>query len=71
MKTRTIFNKSKVMTLPWLPDEYMIVDGIRAVYSYQKDRILVHLPGCITETIESLRSRGRVVKMPRLMRPED
>jgi hypothetical protein len=55
--------------VPWAFDEFMLVDGLRCVYSHDKERgLLVHLPGRITHTVDELRQQGRTVVMPQRMR---
>lgn len=60
-------------TRPWLPGEFMIVDGARVVYTINKrcGEMLVRLPGGVTTTVEELRALGREVVMPSAVRTRD
>jgi len=60
-------------TRPWMDDEYMVVDGMKVVYTVDKKtgNLLVHMPGRTTESVEGLRAQGRSVAMPKLLRTND
>ena len=60
-------------TRPWMDDEYMVVDGLKVVYTVDKKtgNLLVHMPGRTTESVEGLRNQGRSVTMPKLLRTND
>ena len=61
-------------TRPWQAQEYVIVTGknairINAVYTvFEKDEIVVHLPGGSRWSINSLLAHGFSVTMPTIMR---
>jgi hypothetical protein len=58
------------LTRPWVDHEYMVVDGMKVVYTVDQKTgsLLVRMPGCTTESVESLRNQGRSVTMPKLLR---
>lgn len=60
-------------TRPWMDDEYMVVDGMRVVYTVDKKtgNLLVRMPGRTTESVEGLRAQGRTVAMPKVLRTND
>lgn len=60
-------------TLPWMDDEYMVVDGMRVVYTVDQEtgNLFVRMPGRTTESVEGLRAHGRSVEMPKLLRTND
>ncbi len=52
-------------SLPWLPNEFMTVDGMPLIYAFEEDgRMFVRLPGGRSATVEALRKAGLTVKMP-------
>ena len=53
-------------TRPWMDDEYMVVDGMKVVYT--PNLKLVYMPGQRWESVERLRAQGRIVAMPKLLR---
>ncbi len=59
-------------TMPWSSDEYMLVDGMKVVYTVgtKTGGILVRLPGGGKETVTALEGQGRVVTMPKTFRTE-
>ena len=54
-------------------DEHIVVDGLKLVYTVSKatGALLVRMPGRTTETVESLRSKGCIVTMPKILRTND
>jgi hypothetical protein len=56
-----------------MDDEYMVVDGLKVVYTVDKKtgNLLVRMPGRTTENVEGLRNQGRSVTMPKLLRTND
>lgn len=59
-------------TLPWHHAELAHVDGVPHVYTQASPDapLLVRLPGCTCATVDTLRQRGRVVTLPRMVRSE-
>jgi hypothetical protein len=56
-------------TDPWLDEEYLIVDGIRCVYSHDATGLMVvHMLGGVKWSLNELRAHGCVVVMPRKVR---
>jgi hypothetical protein len=51
-------------SLPWLDDEMIRVDGYKLCYSVKDDEITVHLPGCLSVRLNSLRLMGHRISMP-------
>lgn len=59
-------------TRRWHDDEYMLVDGMRVVYSVDRfGAFTVRLPGRISTTVEALRTDGHKVVMPKRVRLGD
>jgi hypothetical protein len=56
---------------PWLPEEYMVVNGFPLVYTTSRaDGMLVRLPGRRQATPDELISAGYDVRFPRSVRNE-
>jgi hypothetical protein len=57
-------------TRRWLDDEYMVVSGLKVVYTVDKKtgQLLVRMPGRTTKSVEELRNQGRSVMMPTTLR---
>lgn len=59
------------LTRPWMPDEYILVDGQRYVYTGDAPDlywIQVQLPGCESNYAIALKERGHTVVMPSIFR---
>lgn len=57
------------VTRPWIPDEYVVVDGRMLVYDWDsKRRMVVHMLGGTSALAEDLIRGHRDVRMPRLLR---
>lgn len=57
-------------TCPWVDDEYMIVDGMKVVYTVdtKTGALLVRMPGRTTTSVKALRNQGCNVTMPKTLR---
>ncbi len=58
-------------TMPWEPDEYIIVNGHPLVYSLEKDGLLVRFPGGSSEMDYRLANAGHVVRHPAKVRRKE
>jgi hypothetical protein len=59
-----------IKTRRWSDDEYMVVSGLKVVYTVDKKtgQLLVRMPGRTTKSVEELRNQGRSVMMPTTLR---
>jgi hypothetical protein len=59
-----------IKTRRWSDDEYMVVSGLKVVYTVDKKtgQLLVRMPGGTTKSVEELRNQGRSVMMPTTLR---
>jgi len=62
----------KVRTRPWSQDEYLLVDGVRAVYNTNEHGTIseVHLPGGLSRSLRWLRAHCTVIMPIRLREAE-
>jgi hypothetical protein len=58
-------------TTPWMPSEYVKVNGRELVYSISRaGGMTIHFPGRRSASADVLRSMGFTVVMPRVLRKE-
>lgn len=59
----------KPRTLPWLMDEYLVIDHRRLIYTVNnRGHITVHFPGGKNVMLEILRLKNRKIVMPDRLR---
>ncbi len=59
-------------SIPWMPEEYIKVDGQELVYTVAKDgAVTVRFPGGASASVDMLEAQGRQVVMPRILRVND
>lgn len=61
--------KTMRKTIPWRPDEMVLVDGVPMRYDLgEDDHIMVCMPGGAKVSMEHLRMRGHRVTAPKIKR---